>query len=138
MLLAFDELIINCPYSPDLSPNDFFSFPGIKCKIYGTAVEGFRPLVTEVAAPEWKNYFENWFERMQNYIDLNGSILHVFFYIICRNISSSLNMLLIQYIKLIVVCNRFFYFVNLTNTLCLRDFIHMLYWVFHLKKYCLL
>ena len=49
------ELMTHCPYSPDLSPNDFFLFPNIKNKIRGerfespeAAVETFRTLISEV------------------------------------------------------------------------------------------
>ena len=90
------ELMIHCPYSPDLSPNDFFLFPKIKNKMRverfespEAAVETFRTLISEVTALEWKKCFENWFERMQKCINLitNTSknnkaiyrILHVFF-----------------------------------------------------------
>ncbi|KAG5345851.1 SETMR methyltransferase, partial [Acromyrmex heyeri] len=73
------ELMIHCPYSPDLSPNDFFLFPNIKKKMRGerfespeAAVETFRTLISEVTASEWKKCFENWFERMQKCIDLKG------------------------------------------------------------------
>ena len=66
------ELMIHCPYSPDLSPNDFFLFPHIKKKMRGerfespeAAVETFRTLISEVTALEWKKCFENWLERTQ-------------------------------------------------------------------------
>ncbi|KAG5347244.1 SETMR methyltransferase, partial [Acromyrmex charruanus] len=69
------ELMTHCPYSPDLSPNDFFLFPNIKKKMRGesleAAVETFRTLISEVTASE-KKCFENWFEHMQKYIDLKG------------------------------------------------------------------
>ena len=64
-----------CPYSLDLSPNDFFLFPNIKNKMrderFGSP-ETFCTLISEVTALEWKKCFENWFERMQKCIDLNG------------------------------------------------------------------
>ncbi|CAH1992240.1 unnamed protein product [Acanthoscelides obtectus] len=44
------ELLDHPPYSPDLSPNDFFTFPKIKNRL---------------RANEWNKCFENWFERMQ-------------------------------------------------------------------------
>ena len=85
----------HCPYSLDLSPNDFFLFPNIKNKMHGerfespkAAVEIFRTLISEVTALEWKKCFENWFKRMQKCIlKVNISknnkaiyrILHVFF-----------------------------------------------------------
>ena len=72
------ELMTHCPYASDLS-NDFFLFPNIKKKMHGerfespeAAVETFRTLISEVTASEWKKCFENWFERMQKYIDLKG------------------------------------------------------------------
>ncbi|KYN35414.1 hypothetical protein ALC56_10249 [Trachymyrmex septentrionalis] len=46
------ELMTHCPYSPDLSPNDFFLFPNIKNKMRGerfespeAAVETFHTLI---------------------------------------------------------------------------------------------
>ncbi|KAG5320514.1 SETMR methyltransferase, partial [Pseudoatta argentina] len=73
------ELMIHCPYSPDLSPNDFFLFPNIKKKMRDerfelseAAVEIFRTLISEVTASEWKKCFENWFQRTQKCIDLKG------------------------------------------------------------------
>ena len=58
--------MIHYPYSPDLSPNDFFLFPNIKNKMRGerfespeAAVEIFRTLISEVTALEWKKCFEN-------------------------------------------------------------------------------
>ncbi|KAG5315042.1 SETMR methyltransferase, partial [Pseudoatta argentina] len=73
------ELMTHCPYSPDLSSNDFFLFPNIKKKMRGerfkspeAAVEAFRTLISEVTASEWKKCFENWFERKQKCIDLKG------------------------------------------------------------------
>ena len=72
------ELMTHCPYSPDLSPNDFFLFPNIKNKMRSerfespeAAVETFRTLISEITALEWKK-FENWFGRMQKCIDLKG------------------------------------------------------------------
>ena len=66
------ELMTHCPYSPDLSPNDFFLFPNIKKKMRAkrfespeAAVETFRTLSSEVTVSEWKKCFKNWFERMQ-------------------------------------------------------------------------
>ena len=51
------ELMTHCPYSLDLSPNDFFLFPNIKNKMCGerfespkAAVETFRTLIFEVTA----------------------------------------------------------------------------------------
>ncbi|CAH2000280.1 unnamed protein product [Acanthoscelides obtectus] len=51
------ELLGHPPYSPDLSPNDFFTFPKIKNRL---------------RTNEWNKCFENWFERMQVCINLRG------------------------------------------------------------------
>ncbi|CAH2005340.1 unnamed protein product [Acanthoscelides obtectus] len=51
------ELLDHFPYSPRLSPKDFFTFPKIKNRLRGQ-----RFLST---ANEWDKCFENWFERMQ-------------------------------------------------------------------------
>ena len=60
------ELMTHCPYSSDLSPNDFFLFPNVKNKMSGkrfespeATVETFRTLISEVIALEWKKCFEN-------------------------------------------------------------------------------
>lgn len=73
------QLMTHCPYSPDLSPNDFFLFRHIKNKMRGErfsspeeAVEAFKSLVSEVPRSEWKKCFEDWFHRMQKCIDFKG------------------------------------------------------------------
>ena len=63
----------HCPYSSDLSPNDFFLFPNIKNKMRSErfespeAAETFRTLISEVTALEWKKCFENCFEHAKMY-----------------------------------------------------------------------
>ncbi|CAH1977550.1 unnamed protein product [Acanthoscelides obtectus] len=66
------ELLDHPPYSPDLSPNDFFSFPKIKYRLRGQrfqspegAVDAFKNAVLDLPANEWNMCFENWFERIQ-------------------------------------------------------------------------
>ncbi|CAH2014056.1 unnamed protein product [Acanthoscelides obtectus] len=73
------ELLDHPPYSPDLSPNDFFTFPKIKNRLHGQrfqspeeAVDGFKYAVLHLPANEWNKCFENWFERMQMCINLRG------------------------------------------------------------------
>lgn len=73
------ELMTHCPYSPDLSPNDFFLFPFVKNKMRGTrfstpeeAVEAFKSHVSDIPSSEWKKCFVNWFQRMQKCIDCKG------------------------------------------------------------------
>ncbi|CAH2002225.1 unnamed protein product [Acanthoscelides obtectus] len=73
------ELLDHPPYSPDLSPNDFFTFPKIKNRLRGRrfqspegAVDAFNNAVLDLPANEWNKCFENWFERMQMCINLGG------------------------------------------------------------------
>ncbi|CAH2009862.1 unnamed protein product [Acanthoscelides obtectus] len=55
------ELLDHPPYSPDLSPNDFFTFPKIKHRLRGQRFHS-----AEETVDAFKNAcFENWFERMQ-------------------------------------------------------------------------
>ena len=75
------ELMTHCPYSPNLSSNDFFLFPYIKNKMRGERFETWSSCwnisYTDIwgYSLEWKKCFENWFERMQKYIDLKGEYL---------------------------------------------------------------
>ncbi|CAH1956819.1 unnamed protein product [Acanthoscelides obtectus] len=66
------ELLDHPPYSFDLSPNDFFTFPKIKNSLRGEAVDAFKNAVLDLPAKEWNKCFENWFERMQMCISLRG------------------------------------------------------------------
>ncbi|CAH1995549.1 unnamed protein product [Acanthoscelides obtectus] len=61
------ELLDHPQYSPDLSSNDFFTFPKIKNK---EAVDAFKNAVLNLPANEWNKCFENWFELMQMCINL--------------------------------------------------------------------
>ncbi|CAH2000696.1 unnamed protein product [Acanthoscelides obtectus] len=65
------ELLDHPPYSPDISPNDFFTFPKIKNRLRGQrfqspeeAVDAFKNAVLDLPAKEWNKCFENWFERI--------------------------------------------------------------------------
>ncbi|CAH1973101.1 unnamed protein product [Acanthoscelides obtectus] len=73
------ELLDHPPYSPDLIPNDFFTFPKIKNRLRGQrlqspeeAVDAFKNAVLYLPANEWNKCLENWFERMQMCINLRG------------------------------------------------------------------
>ncbi|CAH1954892.1 unnamed protein product [Acanthoscelides obtectus] len=73
------ELLDHPPYSPDLSSNDFFTFPKIKNRLRGQrfqspeeAVDAFKDTVLDLPANDWNECFENWFERMQMCINLRG------------------------------------------------------------------
>ncbi|CAH2006145.1 unnamed protein product [Acanthoscelides obtectus] len=64
---------------PDLSPNDFFTFPKIENTLHGQrfqspeeAVDAFKNAVLDLPTNEWNKCFENWFERMQTRINLRG------------------------------------------------------------------
>ncbi|CAH1995155.1 unnamed protein product [Acanthoscelides obtectus] len=72
------ELLDHPPYSPDLSPNVFFTFQKIKNRLRGRrfqspeeAVDAFKNAVLDLPENEW-NKCENWFDRMQMYINLRG------------------------------------------------------------------
>ncbi|CAH1982613.1 unnamed protein product [Acanthoscelides obtectus] len=73
------ELLDYPPYSPDLSPNVFFTFPKIKNRLRGQrfqsseeAVDAFKNAILDVPANERNKCFENWFEHMQMCINLRG------------------------------------------------------------------
>ncbi|CAH1971540.1 unnamed protein product [Acanthoscelides obtectus] len=66
------ELLDHPTYSPDLSPNDFFTFPKIKNRLREEAVDAFKNAALDLPANEWNKCFENWFERMQMCINLRG------------------------------------------------------------------
>ncbi|CAH1987752.1 unnamed protein product [Acanthoscelides obtectus] len=73
------ELLDHPPYSPGLSPNDFFTFSKIENRLRGQtfqspeeAVDAFKNAVFDLPANEWNTCFKNWFERMQMYINLRG------------------------------------------------------------------
>ncbi|CAH1998361.1 unnamed protein product [Acanthoscelides obtectus] len=60
------KLLDHPPYSPDLSPNDFFTFPKIKNRLRGQrfqspeeAVDTFKNAVLDPPANEWNKCFEN-------------------------------------------------------------------------------
>ncbi|CAH1989324.1 unnamed protein product [Acanthoscelides obtectus] len=76
------ELLEHPPYSPDLSPHDFFTFPKIKNRLHGQrfqspqkAVDASKNAVLDLPANEWNKCFDNWFERMQMCINLRGEYL---------------------------------------------------------------
>lgn len=76
------DLITQCQYSPDLSPNDFFLFPTIKNKMRGEhfhspeeAVEAYKSNAFATPSSEWNKCFENWFIRMKKCIDTEGEYL---------------------------------------------------------------
>ncbi|CAH1966487.1 unnamed protein product [Acanthoscelides obtectus] len=65
------KLLDHPPYSPDLSPNDFFTFPKIKNRLRGQRFQSPEEVV-DAFKNAWNKCFENWFERMQMCINLRG------------------------------------------------------------------
>lgn len=79
MLIFPDLLLTSCSQTSNIMRGERFVSPG-------TAVETLRTLVSEVITSEWKNCFENWFERVQKCIDFKGENSFMFFFhIVCRN-----------------------------------------------------
>lgn len=73
------ELLAHPPYSPDLSPNDFYTFPKIKNQLRGQrfsspedAVEAFKNAVMSVPSSDWNKCYDEWFIRMKKCIDCQG------------------------------------------------------------------
>lgn len=73
------ELLDHPPYSPDLSPNDFFTFPKTKNKLRGQrfqtpeeAVNAYKMAILSTPTSEFNNCFKNWFERMEKCIKYKG------------------------------------------------------------------
>jgi histone-lysine N-methyltransferase SETMAR len=73
------QLLPHPPYSPDLSPCDYFLFPKLKSKLKGirfespeSAVHAFESLILSVPQSEWHNCYTDWFRRMQLCISSNG------------------------------------------------------------------
>lgn len=61
------------PYTPDLTPNDFFLLSHIKNKLRGQRfwtleeqVDAFKTHVLKLSQSEWKKCIKNWFKRMQS------------------------------------------------------------------------
>lgn len=69
----------NPPYSPDLSPCDFFLFPRVKDSLRGRrfasaeeAADAYEEVVLQLSASDWHTCFGSWFERMQRCINACG------------------------------------------------------------------
>ena len=69
----------NPPYSPDLSPCDFFLFPRLKSRLRGIRFnsdhEMLRALnhaIESITKEDFRNCFNDWFSRMQKCIDVGG------------------------------------------------------------------
>lgn len=72
----------HCPYSPDLSPCDFFLFPVVKNQMSGqrfsspqTAVQAYERVISNILPYDWEKCFEEWFERMEVCIKFGGEYL---------------------------------------------------------------
>ena len=69
----------NPPYSPDLSPCDFFLFPELKKQLRGIRFNNDNEMLTALAQAidslkkeDFKNCFEDWFIRMHKCINAEG------------------------------------------------------------------
>ena len=78
-----DHLSINLlrhpPYSPDLSPNDFYLFPTLKRKLRGVKLNSFSELRTKVLnilksipQDDYRHSLLNWVSRWQKCINVDG------------------------------------------------------------------
>ncbi|CAH1995121.1 unnamed protein product, partial [Acanthoscelides obtectus] len=63
------ELLDHPPYSPHLSPKDFFTFPKIKNRLRGQRFQSPEQAV-DAFKNAWNKCFKNWFECMQMCINL--------------------------------------------------------------------
>ncbi|CAH1990877.1 unnamed protein product [Acanthoscelides obtectus] len=88
------ELLDHPPYSPDLSPKDFFAFPKIKNRLRGQrfqspeeAVDALKNAVLCLPANEWNKCFENWFERMQIHASMIADQCEQYLTFILNNLS---------------------------------------------------
>jgi len=69
----------NPPYSPDLSPCDFFLFPKLKNQLRGiqfddntAMLDALEHAVNTLTKDDFKNCFDDWFIRMHKCIDAMG------------------------------------------------------------------
>ena len=69
----------NLPYSPDLSPCDFFLFPKLKKQLRGIRFNDNNEMLTALeqaidclTKEDFKNCLEDWFIRMHKCIDAEG------------------------------------------------------------------
>jgi transposase len=68
------------PYSPDLTPCDFYLFPEMKSVLEGThflSIEDVKAKTTEIlnslSESDVQNYFKSWKHRMQLCVNLEGN-----------------------------------------------------------------
>ena len=73
------QLVPHPPYSPDLSPCDFFLFPKVKRLLKGkrfpnadSAVDAFRDAVQQLSVEDWSACFSDWFHRMNSCMRVDG------------------------------------------------------------------
>lgn len=73
------QLISHPPYSPDLSPCDFFLFPSAKKKLRGkrfenveAAIAAWNDILNDMPKKMFHDCFDDWFLRMQKCIEARG------------------------------------------------------------------
>ena len=78
-------LVAHPPYSPDLSPNDFFLFSKLKSHLRGkhflSANEAFSTAdsyMRGLETSDWHDCFQQWFQRMKLCIQADGAYFEKF------------------------------------------------------------
>ena len=73
------QLLTPPPYSPDLSPADFFLFPKVKHLLKGrrfeskeAALVAFTDHLNDVSLDDWHACFDSWFQRMSRCVQSSG------------------------------------------------------------------
>ena len=73
------QLMSHPPYSPDLSPCDFFLFPHVKKHLPGTcydspqdAIRAFTRAIDSIDKVTWSEVWKSWFQRMVRGIKAQG------------------------------------------------------------------
>lgn len=76
------ERLPHPPYSPDISPNDFFLYGYIKYKLKGrmfdsreSLIKAIEEIVQEIDENRWKSVYDEWIQRLQQVIKNNGEYL---------------------------------------------------------------
>ncbi len=74
------DILPHPPYSPDLSPCDFYLFPKIKKELKNkkyykveNLARAVQSVTSNIPKEDYKNCFENWKTRLQKCIDSNGN-----------------------------------------------------------------
>lgn len=76
------ERLDHPPFSPDLSPNDFFLYGFVKDQLKGTQhrtgeelLNSITEIMNKIDKNTWKKVYENWIERLKMVIEREGNYL---------------------------------------------------------------